>query len=305
MRNELTLSSFMKIQKRFMTLAILFGLFGAGLAYAQPATTGGEPPTAQPEPKVTWSRESPPDDDSYAARNINRRQVHSIDPNIWAYTAKFAERFKMPKEWIAPDLQGAEAVAFRMEPYYKSCGWGGNPNSCREDVVFCYIDLYFDNKKHPLPWKKGIRQTDFEQRRSSVWFIENFRVNPIQRPRRGSILLSPFADPATGEEIDWMSYGSISIGRAQIGVYDQEVFKDISLVSFPDSCQTIDKLWLPSSAAKTLTDLKNPELALVSVPMPESLHIRIKEIIQANATKNEAHFKKVFEGLKNQPQQSN
>ena len=305
MRNELTTSSFVEIQKRFIALFMLFGLFGAGLANAQPAVTTGEPPTAQSEPKVTWSRESLPDDDSYVARNINRRQVHSIDPNIWAYTAEFAERFKMPKEWIAPDLQGAEAVAFRIEPYYKSCGWGGNPSSCREDEVFCYIDLYFDNKKHPLPWKKGIRQTDFEQRRSSVWFIENFRVNPIQRPRRGSILLSPFIDPATGEDIDWMDYGSISTGKAEVGVYDQEVFKGISLVSFPDSCQVIDKLWLPPSAAKTVPNLEKPEFALVSVTMPESLLARMKEVLRANAAKDEMYFKKVFEGLKSQRNQSN
>jgi hypothetical protein len=48
-----------------------------------------------------------------------------MDPNVYAYSAEFAKRFQMPDEWIATDLKGADAVAWRMMPSYQECGWGG------------------------------------------------------------------------------------------------------------------------------------------------------------------------------------
>ena len=50
----------------------------------------------------------------------NRRGVQDADPNIYVYTPEFAKRFQMPMQWVSDDLKGADAVAFRVMPYYKS-----------------------------------------------------------------------------------------------------------------------------------------------------------------------------------------
>lgn len=64
------------------------------------------------------------------------------DPNVYVYTAEFAKRFQMPEEWVSNELKGVDAVAFRVVPSYKWCGWGGDPKACSEQTR-CEMDLYF------------------------------------------------------------------------------------------------------------------------------------------------------------------
>lgn len=75
------------------------------------------------------------------------------DPNIWVYSKEFAERFGIPTKWVDKNLQGAEAIAFRIEQdAHEICGYGGDINSCHRPVN-CMFDIYLkdaDGKK--LPW---------------------------------------------------------------------------------------------------------------------------------------------------------
>jgi hypothetical protein len=82
---------------------------------------------------------------SYADRQNPRLSKSGpiyMDPNVYAYSAEFAKRFQMPEQWIAPDLKGADAVAWRMMPSYQECGWGGDPKACRTCTLTISETLY-------------------------------------------------------------------------------------------------------------------------------------------------------------------
>jgi hypothetical protein len=82
-----------------------------------------------------------------------------LDPYIWAYTAEFAERFRMPKCWIEPGLKGALAVAWRMTTIGRTlCGLGGRADSCWKPLN-CQMDIYYDNRIE-LPWNYPEIQRD-------------------------------------------------------------------------------------------------------------------------------------------------
>lgn len=84
-----------------------------------------------------------------------------FDPYIWAYSQEFAEKFRMPKEWIDPELKGAIAVAWRMTTIgTTTCGLGGRADSCWPKLT-CQMDMYFDSQT-PLPWRyNDVRQANF------------------------------------------------------------------------------------------------------------------------------------------------
>lgn len=272
----------------------LFAFHGEANAQAAESLTS---PTTQTQavPKTTWSRESPPMEDSYAARNFNRRQVHPVDPNIWAYSAEFAERFKMPKEWVASDLQGAEAVAFRIEPAYRSCGWGGNPDACRDNETRCVMDVYFDNKKQPLPWEKKIRESDLNLISTSAFFIGT-KTNQFARYPGKFGKRFPFSDPNTGNELYWSveALGSSSGALIQFS-YDREVFAGLSFVTLRTYCGDDVKMTLKVFFPENATE---KSVVYNTVVFPQSWRLRKKSAIQENNAKTEAFFKKTFEELK-------
>lgn len=197
------------------------------------------------EPLRNMVPEAPTMQSSYESRILKRKDVHDVDPNIYAYTADFAKRFQMPEQWIALDLQGAEAVAFRVMPGYKSCGWGGNPEACKEDEVRCVLDVYFDESKQSLPWDERMRVANIDESLTSANFLGSM-ANPRSRPK-GSLIATyrtPFTDRQTGKELGWQSAGSISIGWTGILNYDKEIFHGVSLVTLGIGCQVIKNLWL-------------------------------------------------------------
>ena len=192
------------------------------------------------EPLKMLPSEPATEQSSYEAGR-NRRGVQDADPNIYVYTPEFAKRFQMPLQWASDDLKGADAVAFRVMPYYKSCGWGGDPKACREDEVRCHMDVYFDHKRNPLPWDERMRPTDLDFDTTSQWFIGNV-ANRLMRPQ--TTLLggpplprSPFTDPKTGKELGWQGgyYRKANDrGGSFVGVraYDREIFHGISSQHF-------------------------------------------------------------------------
>lgn len=194
---------------------------------------------------------------SYADRQnplLSKSGPIYMDPNVYAYTAEFAKRFQMPEQWIAPDLQGADAVAWRMMPIYQECGWGGDPKACRQ-VTECKIDLYFDHQRNPLPWDPTRAERYTDHFNSSVWFLANFpRVEAIDHPnypvsRRNlrvparpmdgfSAAGSPFIDPQSGKGLSIQYFSDLGArsgwGYRFFTGYDKEVFPRIALVTMLD-----------------------------------------------------------------------
>ena len=79
------------------------------------------------------------------------------DPWIWVVTPEFAKRFCMPAEFVSAELQGAEAVAFRVLRKADSvnCGYANNPAVCFGEPVIRF-DVYVKSdselpRRHKLP----------------------------------------------------------------------------------------------------------------------------------------------------------
>ncbi|NKC15618.1 MAG: hypothetical protein GKR94_26495 [Gammaproteobacteria bacterium] len=99
------------------------------------------------------------------------RFTFSKDPNVWVYTRRFAQRFGMPAQWIDDSLQGAEAIAFRIEQSNtQTCGYFGEADNCRRNLD-CVFDIYLtDADGAKLPWESH-KSSDRNDSDSSMRFL--------------------------------------------------------------------------------------------------------------------------------------
>jgi len=80
-----------------------------------------------------------------------RQGTYTRDPHIWIYSRRFAERFGMPREWIDDRLQGAEALAYRIDWSTQfTCGYFGQKDACYK-YFRRVLDLFLDEAE-PVPW---------------------------------------------------------------------------------------------------------------------------------------------------------
>lgn len=261
------------------------------------------------EPLRLLPSEPPTEQSAYEAR-LNRRGVHDVDPNVYVYTPEFAKRFQLPMEWASEELKGADAVAFRVVPTYKSCGWGGDPKACREDEVRCDMDVYFDHQRNPLPWDERMRPTDLDRSTSSLAFIGNI-ANPFVRPK-GSLIdtyRSPFSDPKTGKELGWQDWHGSSVG-GWLGTraYDREMFAGISLIIFGASCTSpAQELWLTSEGLSK-RDVPGSQFLKQHVILPATWQLRVKQALADSDQRSKSFFKKqgekALKALQAQPVQN-
>jgi len=122
-------------------------------------------------------------------------RVITKDPNVWVYTSEFAQRFGMPEEWVDDTLEGAQAVAYRIEASNRErCGYFGEKESCRPDLQ-CVFDVYLtDEDSAKLPWESH-KSADWQnwdssrsflavQEESDLWYWHD-EVNDITYVRTG------------------------------------------------------------------------------------------------------------------------
>jgi len=231
-----------------------------------------------------------------------------MDPNVYAYSAEFAKRFQMPDEWIATDLKGADAVAWRMMPSYQECGWGGDPKACRQ-VMECNIDLYFDHRLNPLPWDPRRLERYMTISGSSIGFLANFpRREALNHPnypvarrklfepaRPGdhwSADDSPFIDPQSGKGLSVQNFAGYQV----LTGYDKEVFPGMALLTLLDiGCRggprnatfilASDLVRLPLSAEKKAAIAH-------TIVMPQSWRDRITQTAKEHQERQDAFFKR-------------
>jgi hypothetical protein len=152
-----------------------------------------------------------------------------LDPWTWGYTKEFADRFRMPKQWIEPELKGALAVAFRMTTIGNTmCGYGKKEDSCWKPLN-CQLDVYYDNKL-PIPWvKPEITKDNRMQGLSSGRFLEK---PPKELPKD----IPPETGPWSG--------GAFRSGKNVTGGYklyfDRDFQEGVGLISWTGLCPTKD-----------------------------------------------------------------
>lgn len=161
-------------------------------------------------------------DENYSFQD---RGTYVLDPYVWAYTKEFAERFRMPEQWIESDLKGAYAVAWRMTTTGEiMCGFGGKADSCWKPLN-CQMDIYYDNRID-LRWNyPDVIRDNLMDGLSSGRFLG---VTQTSRKRR-------YADPerpilASGG--GGLRYGKFSHGGAQLVLFDREYEPGIGLISW-------------------------------------------------------------------------
>lgn len=125
-------------------------LWGTAQAQLQPPAAGTKP-VEVPWLERTWQERA--FKGTYEDQHtFKHKQTFNLDPYTWAYTQEFADKFRMPKEWVDPELRGAMAVAWRMTTIGQTgCGLGGRAENCWPPLT-CQMDIYFDSKT-PLPWR--------------------------------------------------------------------------------------------------------------------------------------------------------
>jgi len=245
------------------------------------------------------------------------------DPNVYVYTAEFAKRFQMPEEWISTELKGVDAVAFRVVPSYKWCGWGGDPKACSEQTR-CEMDLYFDHKRNPLPWDERWPKRYSGHYNLSVNFIANYLTEgnqnyPLsaQRPRSYSrkddhifAKYSPFVDLNSGKGLWWQGgYWNANNDRGSIFMslssYDREIFSGVSLIVMGGGCgQPADAIWLTGDNSGYL----EKSTAFKQISLPQSWRIRVKQATKESDERTAAFLKqegeKAIKSLRESPVQN-
>jgi hypothetical protein len=239
---------------------------------------------------------------SYVNRIIKRQGVHDADPNVYVYTAEFAKRFQMPEEWVSNELKGVDAVAFRVVPSYKWCGWGGDPKACSEQVS-CEMDLYFDHKRNPLPWDERRPERYSGHYKTSVNFLSDGKPSlyyerlktPARKDDHIFAKSSPFVDPKTGKGLWWQGQ------LMSLTSYDREIFSGVSLLTmFVAGCEGVEKIYLTSE-----NDPYQETKAYMQARFPESWRVGVKQATKESKDRAAAFFKqegeKAMKALRESP----
>ena len=241
----------------FIALILLSGAMSGTTAYAQA-------PAERCKPRETPGQWTKPGNDASPCYEVNQTFDGTSflkDNNIWTYSKDFADLFGMPAKHIE-GLQGAEAVAFRIEDLgYQRCGMGGNINACQKQEA-CVVELYFDESKTKLPWASDLQAQWVPRDSSFSWLRTQDRkerpngVLDITPPsdivrlkwERGqwrSSQLVAFADPVTRLETVFMSNVSTDQGgddagssKLHINGYFRHFYRDMSMVSLELGCFT-------------------------------------------------------------------
>ena len=254
-----------------------------------PATGWSQPM----EPLEPAQNQPPTYATSYRARILERGGIRDVDPNIYVYSAAFAQRFQMPEEWISDELTGAEAAAFRMVPAPKSCGWNWDLNNCREDEVMCELDLYFDSNKQQLPWDERAPVAAMNIHNTSVLNLYSdanrlYRPASTENPRASR---SAFTNHVTGDELRWQIADSIAVGWVPTFNYDREIFKDISMLTLFTGCGGVKGAWLSNKYVYWKDVRSSPRVAYL-VSFPETWRQRITAALKTQKERDHAFYKR-------------
>lgn len=216
---------------------------------------------------------------------VNQKSVNLGDPYTWVYNESFANEFRMPAQWIDNELKGADAIAFRTRESDPMCGWNGKRSACRASYE-CVINVYFHQKRNPMPWDDSVRWTDFDYRATSVWVLST--LQPLDRREAESpFRKSPFTDPASGKSLLWWLVGIPGVspigGTAHLLAYDRSVFNNYSVIVQEIPCYEISGLEL-----STDWPFEKSRNIYRSIAFPKSWRDRIrplaKEIIERDRT---------------------
>lgn len=252
---------------------------------------------------------------AYEERQTFKGYVYRKDTNLWAYTREFADLFGMPLKYV-DDLLGLEAAAFRVESDpYPQCGFGGQPDACKPSE-YCWLDMYFDEKKVSLPWATEI-QSQWVDRNSSMILLPTSRaekprgilevVTPGVIRRRGDASpLAAFINPRTRQQADFVTNthdGSAtsnepaytptsSAGVLSLSGYSRNIFRGLTVVGVHWGCMTTSRKIAPIHLASVVNETETARLH--KMLLPEGFVSRINERLRQNSERDRAFNRSLF-----------
>ncbi len=218
-------------------LSLLLAWFGLQGAQAQSTSTAQPAASAASTPVLTQAQvkaqyENCPSGHYTGPRPGKAR--YTKDPWLWVVTPEFARKFCMPPEFVSTELQGAEAIAYKMVQNQDEevCGWGDNPDVCRRATEHRF-EIYYKTGTIPkrveapyshaanLPSRKLFGVSDGE------W---KFKMQSVKKkPRLGAI--GVFESQQFG--LQSVKDGKIAwpLGTLAQEVYYEEVFEGIDYLA--------------------------------------------------------------------------
>ena len=178
---------------------------------------------------TAWGQVPSLEDMRYEDRfTFKHGKSYVLDPFVWGYTKEFAERFRMPQQWIEPELKGALAVAFRMTTIgITQCGLGGRAENCWQPLN-CQMDIYYDSSIQ-LPWNYPQIERDTSlQGLASVQFLH---FTPESRIRK-YVSKDPNKPSGIMNVGGGLVYGRFSQGGAKIIYYDREYEPGVAVIGY-------------------------------------------------------------------------
>jgi hypothetical protein len=220
------------------------------------------------------------------------------DNNIWVFDAKFAQIFGMPVSGIG-ELAGATAAAFRVETSsLQECGQAGQAEACKS-LQFCYLDLYFDEDRTPLPWATPLRGQTFPRDVS----LGRLRPQvPAERPqgfihadapaniRANRAVKSPlfaFADPVSKVEALFTTNAhhdvggeDSSSGALPLVGYLRDFYRNISVVNLQFPCTAPARTKINVRLIAHEAAIAGDAIARFHrITLPEAFGARIRELL--------------------------
>lgn len=199
----------------FRSLVFVFLLLSASVTAEQLQTVLEKPWDERTwEEKVYQSRY----EDRYTFKH---GKPYILDPWTWGYTQEFAERFRMPVQWVEPELKGALAVAWRMTTVGDTtCGYSKREDNCWKPLN-CQLDVYYDNKIE-LPWVRP--EVIRDNRMTGLTSSRFLEIPPMTWPPEEK------GGPSGGAR--GFEHGKNNQGIAMIVNFDREFQPGIGLISW-------------------------------------------------------------------------
>jgi len=248
----------------------------------------------------------------YEANQTFAGQPYEKDNNVWAYDKAFADLFGMPVKYIEP-LEGVAAVAFRIEDSpYLECGYGGRGETCRR-IEYCYLDLYFDENKTPLPWATNARH-EWMPRGYSIRWLRPLDIKekpygmaaPPTPPGivRNGISVEPlvaFADSESKRQAIFTTNRddalgdaeSVSRGMAVLG-YSRDFYRSLSLVSIQTGCSPFSRKTVNVRLDAKQYIFDKPIARFNRIVLPESFVRRMKQAIEIRRPSNDDFYRRLI-----------
>lgn len=231
------------------------------------------------------------------------------DEHVWIYTRAFAERFRMPADWVSEDLKGIEAAAFRIGEAGLTCGLGGREENCHR-FQQCELDIYVDEKKYPLPWLTE-KSADWLPGPDSFRFLRDAERNapgrfqpPVGITGDVSHELHPFGDWKTGRPAYYMQNAQTPkdnfLNQERILAYQRSIHGDLTMIRLNYGCLTRNKrpytgFWLIERGNGWIGDmLKYPQKIYHHFQLPADFERKI-DIVRSNRTEiEEKRYKQIL-----------